>query len=564
MYKPPFHVLTNTYNIYTRSNDILIVSLRNEPCQYFLGILDFLYGFRQKCCILLLHGHTERLLMKCSFYHKGKNKKYHIGFSHLTAVFFSLSLFLSNCFIACAEPSEAEERLEMQRAMEIQSNLVDNWPTGPVVGAESAILMEAETGTILYAKNIHQRQYPASTTKILTTLIATEQCTMDEMVTFSHEAVFDTPRDSNHIAIDEGEALTLEQCLNAILIRSANEVSFAVAEHIAGESWHNFAEIMNARAAELGCLNSNFVNPNGLPDENHYTTAYDLAMIGKAFFANEILCQITMTKRLEIQPSDTQPDLILENNSMELIPGRKYAYDYLVGCKTGYTNAARSSLVSCAERDGMKLICVVMRDEAPYQYEDTISLFEYGFSNFEKVNVAQTETKYDIDNTGLFYGGNDIFGSSAPILSLNRDDYIIMPRTATFDDIDSTISYDTAGTNQAAVITYTYHGVDIGIVRLNFNINQNQAQIFDTDLTTDGSESTNVKKSNTPVIYINILRVLSVIGIVAAILVVVILIRLFLKNYQFSIRSNHLTRGKGSRRPKTKVKRKKRYRDYDF
>ena len=503
--------------------------------------------------------------MKRSFYHRGKYQfGLHMSFCRLTAVFFACGLFFSNCFTACAEPSEAEKRLESHRAMEVQSNLVDNWPTGPVVGAESAILMEAETGTILYAKNIHQHQYPASTTKILTALIAIEQCTMDEMVTFSHEAVFDTPRDSNHIAIDEGEALTLEQCLNAILIRSANEVAFAVAEHIAGESWHNFAEIMNVRAAELGCLNSNFVNPNGLPDENHYTTAYDLAMIGRAFFANEILCQITLTRRLEIQPSDTQPDLILENNSMELIPGRKYAYDYLVGCKTGYTNAARSSLVSCAERDGMKLICVVMRDEAPYQYEDTISLFEYGFSNFEKVNVAQTETKYDIDNTGLFYGGNDIFGSSAPILSLNRDDYLIMPRTVTFDDIDSTISYDTAGTNQAAVITYTYHGVDIGVVRLNFNVNQTQTQIFDSDLAEDGSAGDNGEKSNVPIIYINILRVLIGIGIAAAILVVAVLIRLFLKNYQFSIRSSRLTWKKDGRRRRRKAKRANKYRDYDF
>ena len=249
----------------------------------------------------------------------------HMNFCRPAVLFFACGLFLSQCLTACAEPSTTQERLEAQRAMEIQSNQVDNWPTGPVVGAESAILMEAETGTILYAKNIHQHQYPASTTKTLTALIAIEQCTMDEMVTFSHDAVFDTPRDSNHIAIDEGEALTMEECLNAILIRSANEVAFAVAEHIAGESWRNFAEIMNARAAELGCLNSNFVNPNGLPDENHYTTAYDLAMIGRAFFANEFLCQTTLTRRLEILPSDTQPDHILENNAMLLIPGKEYA-----------------------------------------------------------------------------------------------------------------------------------------------------------------------------------------------------------------------------------------------
>ena len=265
-------------------------------------------------------------------------------------------ILLSQSFAVASGSMSVAERLELYRSMEVQSDLVLNWPAGPVVGAESAILMEAETGTILYAKNIHQKQYPASTTKILTTLIATEQCALDEMVSFSHDAVFDTPRDSNHIAIDEGESITMEQCLNAILIRSANEVAFAVAEHIVGGNWREFAEIMNQRAAELGCVDSNFVNPNGLPDEDHYTSAYDLAMIGRAFFANEMLCQITLTRRLEIPASDTQPDNIIENNSMQLIPGGTYAYPYLVGCKTGYTNASRSCLVSCAERDGMKLI----------------------------------------------------------------------------------------------------------------------------------------------------------------------------------------------------------------
>lgn len=506
--------------------------------------------------------------MKQFIHYRKENRKVHIcryrHFDRRTLTLFAAILFLAQSITAYAEPSESERRLEENRAMEIQSNQVANWPIGPTVGAESAILIEAETGTILYAKNIHRHQYPASTTKILTTLIATEQCAMDELVTFSHEAVFDTPRDSNHIAIDEGEALTMEQCLNAILIRSANEVAFGVAEHIAGDSWHNFAEIMNTRAKELGCLNSNFVNPNGLPDEDHYTTAYDLAMIGRAFFANEMLCQITMSRRLEIQPTDKQPDTIIENNSMQLIPGGTYEYEYLVGCKTGYTNAARSCLVSCAERDGMKLICVVMRDESPYQYEDTISLFDYGFGNFEKVNVAQTETKYNIDNTGLFYGGNDIFGSSMPILSLNKDDYIIMPRTATFKDTESTISYDTAGENQAAVITYTYHGVDIGTVRVNFSVNQSQTPMFETGLNADESEDGSEESAKAPVIYVNVIRVLIGMAVAALILFAAALIRILLKNYHFSGWSKRLVWKKNNRRRRRRGKRSNRFRDYDF
>lgn len=494
------------------------------------------------------------------FHRPGKNSSWQY-LRRLIAAAAAVFLF-SGHLTVYAQPSETEQRIEAQRAMEIQSNLTENWPSGPVVTAQSAILMEAETGTVLYAKNIHKHQYPASTTKILTTLIATERCSMDELVTFSHDAVFDTPRDSNHIAIDEGEALTMEQCLNAILIRSANEVSFAVAEHITGSSWHDFADIMNARAEELGCVDSNFVNPCGLPDENHYTSAYDLAMIGRAFFANETLCQITLTKRLEIQPSDTQPDAILENNSMQIIPGGKYAYDYLIGCKTGYTDAARSCLVSCAERDGMRLICVVLHDEAPYQYEDTLSLFEYGFSNFEKINVSQTETKYNIDSTGLFYGGSDIFGSSTPLLALNRDDFIVLPRTISFEDTQSAVSYAETGENLAAVITYTYHGVDIGRVRVNFTGGQAQAQIFDTEPGAEGSEDGAGKE--TPIIYINIVRILIGIGAVGAVFLAAVLLRLLLKNYQFASRKNRMERKRNNRHRRKKAKRPNRFRDYDF
>ncbi len=439
----------------------------------------------------------------------------------------------------------AEERLEANRALEIQSNEIPDWPIGPVVGAEAAILMEAETGTILYAKNIHQREYPASTTKILTALLASELCEMDETVTFSRKAVFDTPRDSNHIAMDVGQELTMEQCLNAILIRSANEVAFAVAEHISGSTeWQDFGDIMNTRAAELGCVDSHFANPNGLPDENHYTSAYDLAMIGRAFFANEMLCKITLTRRLEIPASDKLPQPKLELNKMQIIPGGEYAYEYLVGCKTGYTLAARSCLVSCAEKNGMKLICVVLKDESPTQYEDTISLFEYGFANFERAKVAQLETKYNIDNTGLFYSGNDIFGNSQPLLTLNQEDYIILPKTISFEDTASHISYETSNEKQAAVIFYTYAGVSIGSVRVNYAANQEESFVFNT-LPEDTIPE---EESNKPVIYVNKTWIIILLAIIICIIVIRILIYILRKNFAFPGRDRRRRRRRRRRR----------------
>lgn len=441
---------------------------------------------------------------------------------------------LSRGSTAFAAPMTQEESLDERRALPVQSNEIPNWPIGPTISAESAILIEAETGAILYAKNIHQREYPASTTKMLTSLIASEQCSLDEVVTFSHDAVFDTPRDSNHIAMDVGQQLTIEQCLNAILIRSANEVSYAVAEHISGTTdWSVFAETMNLRARELGALNSNFVNPNGLPDENHYTTAYDLAMIGRAFFNNEMLCQITLTRRLEIPASDTIPQAKLEINNMQLIPKGTYAYEYLVGCKTGYTESSRYCLASCAEKDGMKLICVVMRDENPYQYEDTISLFNYGFSNFEKVNVSKSDTRYHLDDSDMFYGGSDIFGSSQALLTLNKDDSIILPRTVSLADVEPIISYETDNAAQAAVITYTYHGVEIGTVRVNFAADDNNADLFHLS----ENEDTDGAKSGSLVIFVNILRIAVVLGILAAVVFVLVLFKFISKRYSFSFGS---------------------------
>lgn len=438
----------------------------------------------------------------------------------------AICLLLPSASLSASAASIREQNIAVNQMIPIESNEIANWPTGPTVSAESAILMELDTGVILYEKNIHAREYPASTTKILTTLIAVEECSLDETVTFSRDAVFGIPAGSNHVAMNEGDVLTMEQCLQAILIRSANEVAYAVAEHIGG-SWAGFADIMNARAEELGCVDSNFVNPNGLPDENHYTSAYDLAMIGRAFFSNELLCQITQMPYLYLTKKNGE---LVDANQMELLPGKKYAYDNLVGCKTGYTDAARSCLVSCAERDGMKLICVVLKDESPNHYEDTIALFNYGFSNFEKKNISQTETKYNIDSSG-FYSDNDIFGNSKPILTLNQNDFFILPKTVDFEDIDSEISYSTAGGNQVAVIRYSYQGVPIGAASVDLVTNEKGTYTFDT---IEESEETDKKSRIPTVIFINVLKVLAWIMGIAAVLALSVFLFRFYKKYTVS------------------------------
>ena len=229
----------------------------------------------------------------------------------------------------------------------------------------------------------------------------------------------------------------------------------------------------------------------------------------------------------------------------------------MVGCKTGYTDDARSCLVSCAEKNGMKLICVVMKDEAPYHYRDTISLFEYGFSNFEKVYVSQTETRYNIDNTGLFYSGNDIFGSSQPFLSLNKDDFIILPRTISFEDVESSISYETADANQAAVITYAYQGLNLGSVRVDFTVSGDDSSIFDMP---SGPEETSEKEDG-PIVFVNVTVIIIGCAVLGGALLIWLIIHIILKNYNISPRSG---RRSWRKRNRHRRRRARKHKDYDF
>ena len=262
------------------------------------------------------------------------------------------------CAVFADDPSR-EDINAARRALPVSSNSIPGWPQGPETASESAILMEADTGVILYAKNIDVQHYPASTTKVMTCLLAAENCSMDEMVGFSKNAVFGIDRGSSNVGMDIGQYITMEEALYCVMLASANEVAVAVAEHVAG-SVEDFALMMNKRAKELGCTNTNFVNPNGLPDEEHLTTAHDLALISQAFNENETLRRIAGTRIYDVVATDTQPDSFTMVNHNKLYPGNSYSYDYTTWGKTGYTNVARETLVTCAEKDGMNLICVVM------------------------------------------------------------------------------------------------------------------------------------------------------------------------------------------------------------
>lgn len=364
-------------------------------------------------------------------------------------------------FSQCLIPIHATQVSEAVTA----SALDANWPTGPSVTSETAILIEASTGTILYEKNAHQQMYPASITKILTTLIAYETCELDEDVVFTQETLDTIPYDSSRIWVDRGNYMSMEDCLAAILIMSANDVAAGVAEHIGG-TLDAFADIMNERAAELGCLNSHFVNAHGYHDPDHYTTAYDMAQIGRAFFNVDLLCTLSRERNFKHGPTEGQPKAINEFNTNKLLATRTYEYEYLVGAKTGYTSDAGQTLVSCAQKDGMKLICVVMNAVSPNQYKDTLSLFDFGFSNFTTANISENDTTYIAADTS--YGTNviDVLGDSTPLLSMNTDSIIVLPKSAVFTDATSYITTDTTEENCMAIAHYQYGTHDIGTAQV--------------------------------------------------------------------------------------------------
>lgn len=484
---------------------------------------------------------------------KFKNKFKILAFS---LYLFSYAFFSCTMNLHAASMEELMEAMENRKSLPVDSNEIENWPKGPLVGAESAIIMEANTGIILYSKNIHEQLYPASTTKILTCLIAAETSSLNEMVTFSQNAVFSIPPGSSNMGMDVGQALTMEESLYGILVGSANETANAVAEHIGG-SIEGFADMMNQKAQELGCTDSHFSNSNGLHADDHYTSAYDLATIARAFFQNELLAKISGTPTRHFEPTDAQPDDFILRTHHRLVTG-EYSYEGIIGGKTGYTDTARQTLVTCAEQNGMKLICVVMKEESPNQFTDTIDLLNYGFSNFEIVNVAENETKYNIDNADFFQTQNDIFGSSKPILSLNRSSYLVLPKTASFEDTQSSISYEIEDENQLAIIDYTYHGVYVGSASVDVAANTSS---YDFDAPIEPVPEPEEKEN---IIFVNVKKILLYILAIAGILILFFVVKSLIENYSFAGRR----RRKARYNKRTKYKRREdtqppRYGDYD-
>lgn len=365
----------------------------------------------------------------------------------------------------------------------IPASAKEAWPKMPQVEAPSFCVMDISTGTILYERNMDEINYPASITKIMTALLAVENCSLDEIVTFSEKAVYGNEGDTSHISRDIGEEMTMEESLYGMMLESANECAWAIGEQIAshvGGSMEQFTKMMNERAASLGCTNTHFNNPNGLPDEDHWTSAHDMALIAAEAYKNETFRVIAGTKSYTIPPTNKhEAETPLHNHHKMIYPFHgdyAYLYDYATGGKTGYTNAAGNTLVTFAEKDGMSLVCVVMREQTPNHYVDTRTLFDYCFENFKLLKVADYEKNAQTDR------------EQAPFASIDENAVVILPASADFSDLKVQTVYDSSDEDVLGTFVYTYAGQEVGRADVRMNEISSDGYVFTESVYDDGTD----------------------------------------------------------------------------
>ncbi|SHO54254.1 D-alanyl-D-alanine carboxypeptidase family protein [Anaerocolumna xylanovorans] len=381
-----------------------------------------------------------------------------ISISALCLLILNTSLTSVQAQSNSADSTAATQKSSGQEALNIGDK--------PSIASKAAIVMEASTGTILYAKNIHDKHYPASITKILTALVALENSSPGEVLTFSKNAIYDVDLDSSRIGIDVGEKLTMEQSLYAVMLESANEVAYGVAEHVAG-SVPAFTDLMNKKAASLGCVDSHFVNPHGLPDDNHYTSAYDMALISRAAINNETFQKITGTKTYAIPPTNLQSETRYLANHHKMVKG-SIPYEGVIGGKTGYTLKSKYTLVTFAKRNGMTLISVIMCcDSIPNEYADTKALLNYGFENYSIYNISQELDPDKEESDSLFTKYAPLFSRKTSSLKLSTKGSVVLPKGISFKKAEKAISYVPVeeiknGDNVIGSMRFTYKNTYIG------------------------------------------------------------------------------------------------------
>jgi len=349
--------------------------------------------------------------------------------------------------------------------------------------AEAALLVEAATGEILYEKNMHRRQYPASITKVMTSLLVLEavergELSLSDSVSASSSALKGLPHDGSSAGIKVGEVLSVEQLLNCMLIVSANEACNILAEAVTGDI-ASFVERMNERAKELGCENTHFVNTNGLHDEEHYTSAYDIWLIARACMEYDLFLSICGSKSAEIPATNLSDARTLHSTNALISNWNRigYLYRYAKGLKTGSTSEAGFCLLSLAEKDGRKLVSVVLgAEQLPREsdgkmrimsFDETARLFDHGFDNFSRKKLISTDEAICEVTVNLSSEANYVVAHPAHVLER------MLPNDLSPDELERSITLHAesvdapiAAGDELGEITLSYDGTVYGTVPL--------------------------------------------------------------------------------------------------
>ena len=296
--------------------------------------------------------------------------------------------FLITLSMVLMMPAHVMAAVDLNAKYEVDTNKIQGWPQAADIASDTGILMDADTGTVLFDKGGDQQRYPASITKIMTLLVAVENSSMDEQVTFTETGVRNVAADSSNINSKIGEVMTMQDCLHALMIISANDAAAQIAEHVGGTE-QNFIDMMNQRAAEIGCTNTHFTNSSGLPDENHYSSAKDMALIFREGLKNKDFRSVIGDTDYTIQPTNMTSDKrVMHTHHPMFAPESDIYYPGCIGGKTGFTNLAAHTLVTAVEQNGTTYIAVVMHGvELSTCCLDSKALFDYGFGNFTKTAV---------------------------------------------------------------------------------------------------------------------------------------------------------------------------------
>lgn len=371
-----------------------------------------------------------------------------------------------------------------------------DWPLDTGCQSEAGIVMDLDSGAVLFAQNIHVQEYPASITKLLTALVVVENASMDEQVTFSHDAVYNVESGSgNKLQLEEGDVLSVKDCLYVMLLQSSNQAANALAEHVGG-SREAFADMMNEKAASLGCRESHFVNPSGLNDPEQLTSAYDMAQISAAVFGNPTLLEICSTTSATLPPTINNPNgrtysmehkLVVTGDSSD-----ENYYPSAVAGKTGYTSLAGQTLVTYAEQDGRRQVAVTLKSTQRTHYSDTKTILDFGFARFKNVSVAENETDYVTGEEPVTIGDETYSPSD---LYLDEKAVVTLPNDAKFSDADKYLQTEIPASHPegaVARIIYTYNDRQIGVAWV-YSTKAASAPVSaedGTDNETAGSENT--------------------------------------------------------------------------